>query len=64
LKVDSPFGPFRYRASDHQATMGAHVGKIALEGGKGTMADFQYVDGATVLPSDAEVIKLRPTESN
>jgi branched-chain amino acid transport system substrate-binding protein len=44
--------------------MGAYVGKIALEGGKGTMADFQYVDGATVLPSDAEVIKLRPTESN
>jgi len=64
LKVDSPFGPFRYRASDHQATMGAYVGKIALEGGKGTMADFKYVDGATVLPSDAEVIKLRPTESN
>jgi branched-chain amino acid transport system substrate-binding protein len=44
--------------------MGAHVGKIALEGGKGTMADFKYVDGETVLPSDAEVIKLRPTESN
>src|SRR5262244_933281 len=64
LKVDSPFGPFRYRASDHQATMGAYVGKIALEGGKGTMADFKYVDGGTVLPSDAEVIKLRPTESN
>ena len=64
LKVDSPFGPFRYRASDHQATMGAYVGKIALEGEKGTMADFKYVDGATVLPSDAEVIKLRPTESN
>src|SRR4029079_14574594 len=64
LKVDSPLGPFIYRASDHQATMGAYVGKIALEGGKGTMADFKYVDGATVLPSDAEVIKLRPTESN
>ena len=64
LKVDSPFGPFRYRASDHQATMGAYVGKIALEGEKGTMADFKYVDGETVLPPDAEVIKLRPTESN
>lgn len=60
LKLDSPFGPFMYRASDHQATMGAYVGKIALEGGKGTMADFKYVDGATVLPSDAEVKKLRP----
>src|SRR6266700_2199828 len=40
LKVDSPFGPFSYRASDHQATMGAFVGKLALEGGKGTMVDF------------------------
>jgi branched-chain amino acid transport system substrate-binding protein len=60
LKVDSPFGPFEYRASDHQATMGAFVGKIALKNGKGTMADFKYVDGASVLPSDAEVKKLRP----
>jgi hypothetical protein len=25
-----------------------------------TMADFKYVDGAAVLPSDAEVKKLRP----
>ena len=23
LKLDSPFGPFEFRASDHQATMGA-----------------------------------------
>jgi branched-chain amino acid transport system substrate-binding protein len=64
LKVDSPFGPFVYRASDHQATMGAFVGKIAVKDGKGTMADFKYVDGASVLPSDAEVAKLRPQESN
>ncbi len=64
LKVDSPFGPFEYRASDHQATMGAYVGKIALENGKGTMSDFKYVDGASVLPSDTEVKKLRPAESN
>ena len=62
LKVDSPFGPFDYRASDHQATMGAFVGKIGAEGGKGTMVDFKYVDGASVLPSDAEVKKLRPAE--
>jgi branched-chain amino acid transport system substrate-binding protein len=64
LKVDSPFGPFEYRASDHQATMGCFVGKIALEGGKGTMVDFKYVDGASVLPSDAEVKKLRPAAAN
>ena len=60
LKVDSPFGPFEYRAIDHQATMGAFVGKIALENGKGTMVDFKYVDGASVMPPDAEVKKLRP----
>ncbi len=34
LKVDSPFGPFVYRGSDHQATMGAYVGKLALKDGK------------------------------
>ena len=60
LKLDGPFGPFEFRASDHQATLGAFVGKIALKDGRGTMADFKYVDGASVLPSDAEVKKLRP----
>src|SRR5689334_1189419 len=64
LKVDSPFGKFHYRASDHQATMGCFVGKLALENGKGTMVDFKYVDGASVLPSDAEVAKLRPAAAN
>jgi branched-chain amino acid transport system substrate-binding protein len=60
LKVESPFGPFVYRASDHQATMGAYVGTTALKDGKPVMVDFKYVDGAAVLPSDAEVKKLRP----
>lgn len=60
LKLDSPFGPITYRASDHQSTMGAFVGKIAVKNGKGTMADFKYVDGAAVLPSDEEVKTLRP----
>jgi len=61
LKVEGgPFGPFSYRAIDHQATVGAYVGKIALKDGKGTMSDFRYVDGSSVMPSDAEVKKLRP----
>jgi branched-chain amino acid transport system substrate-binding protein len=64
LKVEGPFGPFTYRASDHQATMGAFVGKLAIEKGKGTMVDFKYVNGASVLPSDAEVKKLRPADAN
>ncbi len=60
LHVASPFGAFYYRAIDHQATMGCFVGKIALEDGKGTMVDFKYVDGAAVMPPDAEVKKMRP----
>jgi branched-chain amino acid transport system substrate-binding protein len=60
LKLASPLGAFEYRAIDHQATMGAYVGQIALKGGKGTMASFKYVDGASVQPSDEEVKKLRP----
>jgi branched-chain amino acid transport system substrate-binding protein len=64
LKVEGgPFGTFEYRASDHQATVGAFVGKIAVKNGKGTMSDFSYIDGAKVLPSDEEVKKLRPAEA-
>jgi branched-chain amino acid transport system substrate-binding protein len=59
LKVDTPAGPITFRASDHQSTMGAWVGKTAIEKGKGTMVDIKYIDGASVLPSDAEVKKLR-----
>lgn len=60
LQLTSPFGPISYRAQDHQATMGAFVGRIALEGGKGVMRNYTYIDGAKVQPSDAEVKKLRP----
>jgi branched-chain amino acid transport system substrate-binding protein len=60
LKLENPFGAFEFRAIDHQATMGAYVGQIALKDGKGTMANFRYVDGASVQPSDEEVKKLRP----
>ncbi len=64
LKIDGPFGPFYYRAIDHQATMGCFVGKIALENGKGTMVDFKYVDGTSVMPPDSEIKKLRPASAN
>jgi branched-chain amino acid transport system substrate-binding protein len=64
LAVDGPFGRFEYRASDHQATMGCYVGKLAVENGEGTMVDFKYVDGASVLPGPSEVAKLRPASAN
>ena len=60
LTLDTPFGPIEYRASDHQATLGTFVGKIALKNGTGTMTDFKYVDGKDVLPGPDEVKKLRP----
>jgi branched-chain amino acid transport system substrate-binding protein len=63
LQVDSPFGRFTYRASDHQATMGAYVGVTTVNQGRGVMKDFRYIDGTAVLPSDAEVRKLRPADA-
>ncbi len=64
LKMNGPFGPFYFRAIDHQSTLGSFVGTIALKNGKGTMADFHYVDGASVMPPDAEVKKLRPASAD
>lgn len=60
LQFDSPFGKVTFRTEDQQSTMGAYVGKTKNVDGKGVMVDFRYVDGASVLPSAAEVKKLRP----
>lgn len=58
--VATPFGQITFRASDHQSTLGAFVGRTALKDGKGIMVDWTYVDGGSVLPPDAEVLTLRP----
>jgi len=63
LPFSTPFGPVVMRAIDHQSTMGAFVGKLDIRGGRGTMVDWRYADGANYLPSDAEVRKLRPAEA-
>ena len=60
LELDTPVGPITYRAIDHQATMGAFVGTIAMKDGKGVMVDWTYKNGADYLPSDEEVAKMRP----
>jgi branched-chain amino acid transport system substrate-binding protein len=60
LELDTPVGPITYRAIDHQATMGAFVGTIAMKDGKGVMVDWVYKNGADYLPSDEEVAKMRP----
>jgi branched-chain amino acid transport system substrate-binding protein len=60
LQFDTPFGKASFRASDHQCTMGAFVGRTTLRGGKGEMKDYRYFDGSKFLPSDEDVKKLRP----
>ncbi len=60
LTFDSIVGPVTFRKIDHQSTMGAYVGYTALKDGKGIMVNWKYADGANYLPSDAEVMKMRP----
>ncbi len=49
-----------FRAIDHQATLGAYVGRTALRNGRGVMVDWRYADGRNYLPSDEVVRTLRP----
>ncbi|MBI1394867.1 MAG: ABC transporter substrate-binding protein [Betaproteobacteria bacterium] len=60
LDLDTPFGPIRFRAIDHQSTMGAFVGRLAQKDGRGVMVDWVYRDGAAYLPPDDVVRTLRP----
>ena len=64
LEVDTPFGRIVYRGIDHQSTMGAYVGKLGIQDGKGIMTDFKYVDGASVQPSDEQVRQWRPASAD
>jgi branched-chain amino acid transport system substrate-binding protein len=61
LEVGTPIGAITWREIDHQATMGAFVGRTAVEDGMGTMVDWTYVDGADVMPSDEDVTSMRPS---
>ena len=62
LTFDSPSGKVTFRAIDNQATRGAWVGRTDVRDGKGVMVDWFYADGADYLPSDDEVMKMRPAE--
>ncbi|MBV6271359.1 ABC transporter substrate-binding protein [Alcaligenaceae bacterium CGII-47] len=64
LELDTPFGPIIYRSIDHQSTMGAYVGVLALQDGQGIMTDFKYVDGAQVQPSDEQVKQWRRAQAD
>ena len=59
IAIDSPTGPFTFRAIDHQSTMGAYVGRIILKDGRGLMVDWHYADGANYMPTDDEIKAMR-----
>jgi branched-chain amino acid transport system substrate-binding protein len=59
LEMETPFGPIVYRAHDHQSTMGAYVGQLSNKGGKGSMVNWRFADGANFLPPFEEVKALR-----
>ena len=62
LEVDTPTGPITMRAIDHQATMGAWVGRLAVEDGQGKMVDWYYADGADFAHTPEAVKAARPAE--
>ena len=62
LEVDTPTGPITMRAIDHQATMGAWVGRLAVEDGQGKMVDWYYADGADFAHTPDAVKAARPAE--
>ncbi len=63
LEFNSPFGPAKFRAGDHQSTLGAFVGKTTQKDGRGLMVEWRYIDGASVLPSEDEGRNRRPAEA-
>ena len=63
LTFMSPSGKVTFRAIDHQATLGLYVGRTALQDGKGVMASYEFLDGATLQPTDEEVRKMRPANT-
>ncbi|WP_413206841.1 ABC transporter substrate-binding protein [Rhodospirillum sp. A1_3_36] len=60
LKVAAPMGEITYRALDHQSTMGAYVGTLALKDGKGIMVDWSYKNPEPYMPSDEDIKAMRP----
>ncbi|MFD0461152.1 ABC transporter substrate-binding protein [Microvirga aerilata] len=58
-KFDTVAGPVTMRGLDNQSTMGAWVGKLVLKGASGGMTDWTYKDGASFMPTEAEVKAVR-----
>lgn len=59
MKFDTISGPVTMRALDHQSTLGGWVGLSTQKNGQGAMKDWKFVDGATVMFSEADVKAAR-----
>jgi branched-chain amino acid transport system substrate-binding protein len=58
-RFDTVAGPVTMRGIDNQSTMGAWVGKLVLKGASGGMTGWTYRDGASFMPTEAEVKAVR-----
>ena len=59
LEMDTVAGSVTMRAADNQSTMGAWVGKLAVEDGKGKMVDWKFYDGAGFMHTEDAVKAAR-----
>ncbi len=55
MKFETISGPVTMRGLDRQSTLGAWVGETAVANGQGVMKNWKYIDGASVMFSEAEV---------
>ena len=62
IEAPSPFGLLKFRAADHQSTLGVFFDRTAMVDGKGVMVDFSYKSGADYLLGEAEAKAPRPAE--
>lgn len=60
VPFETPFGTVRFRESDHQATLGAYVGRTTVQDGQPMMIDWRYADGDAYLPPADEARAKRP----
>jgi branched-chain amino acid transport system substrate-binding protein len=55
MKFDTIAGPVTMRGLDRQSSLGGWVGLTTQKGGQGAMKDWKFVDGASVMFSEADV---------
>ncbi len=60
LELETPIGKILVRKEDHQATMGAWVGRTKIQNGLGVMSDWHYAPAEDYMISAEDAAKKRP----